>query len=81
MIFPGRYAAQIDGPFAVFLIGMRINLIGMRINRVFDFRQVARSRTARMLVMQMGLCPVHRSFICQVPPDSLQVVIRRSFTG
>ena len=24
-IFPGRYTARIDGPFAVFLIGMRIN--------------------------------------------------------
>jgi Domain of unknown function (DUF4188) len=24
-IFPGRYAAQIDGPFVVFLIGVRIN--------------------------------------------------------
>jgi len=24
-IFPGRYAAQSDGPFVVFLIGMRIN--------------------------------------------------------
>jgi hypothetical protein len=24
-IFPGRYSAQIDGPFVVFLIGMRIN--------------------------------------------------------
>jgi hypothetical protein len=24
-VFPGRYTARIDGPFAVFLIGMRIN--------------------------------------------------------
>jgi hypothetical protein len=24
-IFPGRYTAQIDGPFVVFLIGMRVN--------------------------------------------------------
>lgn len=24
-IFPGRYASQIEGPFVVFLIGMRIN--------------------------------------------------------
>lgn len=24
-VFPGRYTAQIDGPFVVFLIGMRIN--------------------------------------------------------
>ena len=24
-IFPGRFTARIDGPFAVFLIGMRIN--------------------------------------------------------
>jgi Domain of unknown function (DUF4188) len=24
-IFPGRYSAQIEGPFVVFLIGMRIN--------------------------------------------------------
>ncbi len=24
-IFPGRYTAQIDDPFVVFLIGMRIN--------------------------------------------------------
>jgi len=24
-VFPGRYTAQIEGPFAVFLIGMRIN--------------------------------------------------------
>ena len=24
-IFPGRYTAQIDGPFVVFIIGMRVN--------------------------------------------------------
>lgn len=24
-VFPGRYTAQIDGPFVVFLIGMRVN--------------------------------------------------------
>jgi hypothetical protein len=24
-VFPGRYTAQIDGPFAVFTIGMRVN--------------------------------------------------------
>ncbi len=24
-IFPGRYTAQVDGPFVVFLIGMRVN--------------------------------------------------------
>jgi Domain of unknown function (DUF4188) len=25
MIYPGRYTAQIDGPFVIFLIGMRVN--------------------------------------------------------
>ena len=31
-IFPGRFAAKVEGPFVVFLIGMRIN-------RFFAFRQ------------------------------------------
>ena len=26
-VFPGRYTAQIEGPFVVFLIGLRINRV------------------------------------------------------
>ena len=35
-VFPGRYTAEIDGPFIVFLIGMRIN-------RVFALRKWLRT--------------------------------------
>ncbi len=38
-IFRGRYAAQVDGPFVVFLIGMRIN----RLARVSDWWPVAKA--------------------------------------
>ncbi|MGD0799114.1 MAG: DUF4188 domain-containing protein [Acidobacteriaceae bacterium] len=38
-VFPGRYAAQIEGPFVVFLIGMRIN----RLFAIHKWLPVARS--------------------------------------
>ncbi len=38
-IFPGRYTAQLDEPFVVFLIGMRIN-------RIFAFRRWIRVAAA-----------------------------------
>jgi hypothetical protein len=43
-VFPGRYTAAIDGPFVVFLIGMRIN-------RIFALRKwlpTARAMTAML---------------------------------
>lgn len=39
MIFPGRYSAQIDGDFVVFLIGARIN----RLWRALTFVPIARA--------------------------------------
>jgi hypothetical protein len=38
-VFPGRYTAQIDGPFVVFLIGMRVN-------RLFALRRWTRVAAA-----------------------------------
>jgi Domain of unknown function (DUF4188) len=47
-VFPGRYTAEIDEPFVVFLIGMRVN-------RIFAVRKWLRTARA-MNKMLRALC-------------------------
>ncbi len=59
-VFPGRYTAECDGPFVVFLIGMRIN----RLLAVSKWMRVARAMPAMLAELrqkpEMGL--LHAEF-------------------
>ncbi|MDE3104465.1 MAG: DUF4188 domain-containing protein [Acidobacteriota bacterium] len=58
-IFPGRYTAQIDGPFVLFLIGMRVN----RLHRVDRWLPVFRAMRPMLTELyanpQLGLLHAH----------------------
>jgi hypothetical protein len=47
-VFPGRYTAQIDEPFIVFLIGMRVN----RLVAVRKWLRTARAMTTMLRTLR-----------------------------
>jgi hypothetical protein len=50
MVFPGRFTAQYDEPFVVFLIGMRIN-------RIFDPRWIRVARAMPPMIAELKRDP------------------------
>ena len=59
-VFPGRYTAQIDGPFVVFIIGMRVNRL-RAVRQWLPVAQAMRPMVAQLLAhRELGLLHVEQ---------------------